>query len=249
VEIMTDTPNRSDLPPAAKYRIVYDLLAAAYGEPDWRPALPPLDELVSTILSQSTSDTNRDRAFNRVKERFSDWAAVMDAPLEEVVEAIRPAGLANQKAPRIQAALRHIMAETGALSLDFLADLPLEEAQAWLQAIHGVGPKTAAIVLLFAFGRPAFPVDTHVHRVSGRLGLIGPKVTADKAHGIMQNLGRPDSYYAMHLNLIRHGREVCTARSPRCSECILKAYCDYYQRIVVAGRSAGDRVDEPAGGK
>jgi endonuclease-3 len=246
---MSQSPDLSATPPAAKYDIVYRLLAQAYGEPDWRPALPPLDELVSTILSQSTSDTNRDRAFTRLKERFPEWPAAMDAPLDQVIDAIRPAGLANQKAPRIQAALRHILASTGAMSIDFLADLPLEEALAWLQSIHGVGPKTAAIVLLFAFGRPAFPVDTHVHRVSGRLGLIGPKVTADKAHGIMQNLGRPDSYYAMHLNLIRHGREVCTARSPRCSECILKAYCDYYQQIVVAGRSAGDRVDEPAGGK
>jgi endonuclease-3 len=215
-----------------KYRTIYRLLLEEYGEPEWRQHLPPVDELVSTILSQSTSDTNRDKGFYALKDKYPDWASVMEAPEEEVRDTIRSAGLANQKAPRIQAALRHIVDERGALSLDFLADMPLEDALDWLMAIKGVGRKTASIVMLFAFGRPAFPVDTHVHRLTGRLGLIGPKVTADKAHRILENMGQADSFYAFHLNLIRHGREVCIARNPRCDQCILQAHCDYYANAV-----------------
>ncbi len=211
------------------YRQVYDLLVAAYGEPAWRPHLPPVDELVSTILSQATSDVNRDRGFRRLKERFADWQAVMEAPEAAVREAIWPAGLANQKAPRIQNALRIIMAERGALTLDFLAERPPEEAIAWLTAIKGVGVKTASIVLLFSFGMPAFPVDTHVHRITRRLGLIGSRVSAERAHTLLADLGPPDTYYAMHLNLIRHGREVCLARSPRCARCPLRSMCAYYR--------------------
>lgn len=214
-----------------KYMTVYQLLVETYGEPDWRPHLPPVDELVSTILSQSTSDVNRDKAFFALKERFADWESVMNAPLDEVRDTIRPAGLANQKAPRIQAALRRIEEESGELSLDFLKEMPFDEALDWLTSLHGVGRKTASIVLLFSFGRPAFPVDTHVHRITGRLGLIGPKVTADKAHEILENMGDPNTYYAFHLNLIRHGRQVCMARKPKCQQCPLKEYCDYYQKV------------------
>jgi endonuclease-3 len=191
-----------------KYLTVHNLLIEAYGEPKWRQHIPPVDELVNTILSQNTSDVNRDKAYEALKERFPTWQAVMDAAEAEVVETIRPAGLANQKGPRIQKALRQVVAETGDLSLDFLSELTLDAAKVWLTDIKGVGPKTAAIVLLFAFGRPAFPVDTHVHRVSGRLGLIGPKVTADKAHEILENIPYPETFYTFHLNLIRHGREV-----------------------------------------
>jgi len=218
-----------------KYQTTYRLLLEEYGQPEWRQHLPPVDELISTILSQSTSDINRDKGFYALKDRFPDWQSVMDAPEKEVRETIRPAGLANQKAPRIQAALRHIVAEQGELSLDFLADMPLDDALAWLMAIKGVGRKTASIVMLFAFGRPAFPVDTHVHRLTGRLGLIGPKVTADKAHRILENMGQADSFYAFHLNLIRHGREVCTARNPHCDRCVLQAQCDYYANVVGDG--------------
>lgn len=212
-----------------KYATIHRLLIAHYGEPAWRPHLPPVDELVSTILSQNTSDVNRDKAFAALQARFSNWEQVMAAPEDEVRLAIRPAGLANRKAPRIQKALRYIHAERGELSLDFLSEMPLEEARRWLTALEGVGPKTAAIVLLFAFGRPAFPVDTHVHRVTRRLGLIGPKVTADKAHDILENMGDPDAFYALHLNLIRHGRQVCTARAPKCATCVLREHCDYYR--------------------
>lgn len=210
-----------------KYLTVHNLLLEEYGEPKWRQHLPPVDELVNTILSQNTSDVNRDRAYESLKVCFPTWQAVMDAPEAEVIEAIRPAGLANQKGPRIQLALRQVQAETGDLSLDFLSELPLDEARKWMTDIKGVGPKTAAIVLLFAFGRPAFPVDTHVHRVSGRLGLIGPKVTADKAHEILENIPYPETFYSFHLNVIRHGREVCTARSPKCPQCVLRNWCDF----------------------
>ncbi|MFZ0547307.1 MAG: endonuclease III [Candidatus Promineifilaceae bacterium] len=211
-----------------KYLTVYNLLVEAYGTPTWRQHLPPVDELVNTILSQSTSDVNRDMAFEALKERFPGWEAVMDAPEAEVIETIRPAGLANQKGPRIQQALRQVQKRNGRLSLDFLAQMPLDDARRWLTSIKGVGPKTAAIVLLFAFGRPAFPVDTHVHRICGRLGLIGPKVTADKAHKILENSGYPETFYAFHLNVIRHGREICTARNPKCLQCVLNNCCDFY---------------------
>lgn len=212
-----------------KYQAVHHTLIETYGEPTWRQHLPPVDELVSTILSQSTSDTNRDKGFYALKERYSDWESVMNAPEEKVIETIRPAGLANQKGPRIQAALRYVQTKRDEISLDFLADLPLDEAKSWLTNIKGVGPKTAAIILLFAFNRPAFPVDTHVHRITRRLGLIGPKVTADKAHPILENMGNPDTFYPLHLNLIRHGRETCLARNPKCMECSLQSYCDYFQ--------------------
>jgi len=220
----------------AKYLTIYRLLLDRYGEPQWRQHLRPVDELVSTILSQSTSDINRDKGFYGLKARYPDWESVMNAPEEDVRDTIRPAGLANQKGPRIQAALQFIVDETGELSLDFLQEMPVDEGMAWLMQIKGVGRKTASIVMLFAFGRPAFPVDTHVHRLTGRLGLIRPKVTADKAHGILQNMGEANTYYAFHLNLIRHGREVCIARNPRCAMCWLQEQCDYYQQVVVADK-------------
>ncbi len=212
------------------YRPVFGTLNSLYGEPAWRQALPPVDELVCTILSQNTNDVNRDVAFDRLRAEFPSWEAVRDAPLDQVVEAIRPAGLANQKGPRIQNALRVLSEQRGELSLDFLTDLPLEEARSWLVSLPGVGPKTAAIVLLFALGRPAFPVDTHVHRVTGRLGLI-PKMSAEKAHVALEEIVPDEHYYAFHLNVIRHGRQVCQARKPKCGECALQAYCDYYQAL------------------
>ncbi len=219
----------------AKYQTIYKILVERYGEPEWRQHLPPVDELVSTILSQSTSDINRDKGFLALKARYPDWELVMVAPVEDVRDTIRSAGLANQKAPRIQNALRRINEHSGELSLDFLNDLPRDEAKAWLVALPGVGPKTASIVLLFAFGRPAFPVDTHVHRLTKRMGLIEPKVSADKAHDILEAMGDPATFYAFHLNLIRHGREICVARNPRCADCFLQEECDYFQRIDQQG--------------
>jgi len=211
---------------------VHEHLLEFYGSPTWRNPLPPLDELVSTILSQNTNDTNRDRAFVALKARFPTWEAVRDAGPDPVIEAIRPAGLANQKGPRIQQVLRQITAERGGLDLGFLSELPLEEARAWLMKFKGVGPKTAAIVLLFSLGRPAFPVDTHIYRVSGRIGLRPERMSVEEAHAHLERLFPPETYYAAHLNLIRLGREVCAARKPDCPICPLRDICSYGQNIV-----------------
>lgn len=223
-------------------------LEAYYGVPDCR-RLDPLSELVLTILSQNTSDINSGRAFERLRARFPTWEAVRDAPLEAIIEAIRPAGLAAQKAPRIQRILQRISAERGALSLDFLADWPLEAAKAWLRRLDGVGPKTAAIVLLFSLNRPAFPVDTHVHRVGTRLGLIPEGMSAEAAHDWMEALVPPERYLPFHLLLIRHGREICKALRPRCEVCPVRRMCAYYRwrsrPLNPAG--SGGRRSRPAG--
>jgi endonuclease-3 len=208
---------------------IHRRLLEAYGEPSWRPHLDAVSELVSTILSQNTNDVNRDVAFERLRDRLPTWEEVRDAETEVVIEAIRPAGLANQKGPRIQEALRFITEEQGELSLNFLADLPVEDAKRWLTSMNGVGPKTAAIVLLFALGRPSFPVDTHVHRVTKRLGLIGPRVSREKAHDELEQLVAEEDYYAFHLNLIRHGRQICVSRKPKCDICLLRDLCEYAQ--------------------
>ncbi len=213
----------------AKVLTIHNLLLEAYGPRTWHPRLDPVGELVSTILSQNTSDVNRDRAFHRLRERFPTWEEVRDGEVAAIAEAIRPAGLSQIKAPRIKAALQTITDYRGELSLDFLAEMPMDEARSWLVGIKGVGPKTAAIVLCFAFGRPAFPVDTHVHRVARRLGLIGPKVSREKAHERLEALVPPEDCYAFHLNLIAHGRQICKAQRPRCRECLLREHCDYYR--------------------
>jgi endonuclease-3 len=211
-----------------KAQLAHQRLLELFGYPEWRDPLPALDELVSTILSQNTNDQNRDRAFQALRRYFPTWEAVRDAPAETVIDAIRPAGLAKQKGPRIQQVLREITAERGKLDLNFLAELPTDEARTWLLKFNGVGPKTAAIVLQFALDKPAFPVDTHIYRVSGRLGLREAKMTADQAHQHLANLLSPDTYYAAHLNIIRLGREICQARRPRCESCPLTDICDYY---------------------
>ncbi len=208
-------------------RQVHKRLLDFYGQPVWRTPLPPVDELVSTILSQNTNDTNRDRAFSSLRERFPTWEAVRDADPAAVIEAIRTAGLANQKGPRIQQVLKDITAERGSLDLGFLQDLPLEEARGWLMKHKGVGPKTAAIVLLFSLGRPAFPVDTHIYRVSGRLGLRPENMSLEESHRTLERLFPPEAYYAAHLNLIRLGREICLARKPECDHCPLNSICKY----------------------
>ncbi len=208
---------------------VHQRLIDRFGYPQWRKPLSPLDELVSTILSQNTNDSNRDRAFNALKKRYPTWEAVRDAEPDGVIEAIRPAGLANQKGPRIQNVLKEITRQRGELNLDFLGDLPAEEGRRWLLQFKGVGPKTAAIVLQFSLGKPAFPVDTHILRVSGRIGLRPPEMNAERAHEHLAALFPPESYYAAHLNLIRLGREICKARQPLCERCPLTEMCDYYQ--------------------
>jgi endonuclease-3 len=206
---------------------IHKALLKAFGEPRWRSPLPPIDELVSTILSQNTNDTNRDRAFNSLCAKFPTWEGVRDANVEDVIAAIRTAGLANQKGPRIQGVLQAITKERGSLDLDFLADLPTEEARAWLTKFNGVGPKTAAIVLCFSLGKPAFPVDTHIYRVTGRVGLRPEKMTVEQAHPYLESLLPPETYYAAHLNIIRLGREICDARKPLCPRCPIIKLCDY----------------------
>jgi endonuclease III len=207
-------------------RVVHDRLRGRYPTDGHPGRMPPVDELVCTILSQNTTDSARDRAFATLRAAFPDWEAVRDAPTADVEDCIRVCGLANQKAPRIQGALRAIAAHTGgALTLDFLRDLPRDEARAWLTAIDGVGIKTASIVLLFALGIPALPVDTHVHRVSGRLGLIGPGTSAEKAHHVLEAIVPPEHYMSFHMALIGHGRAVCRAQRPRCAECPLADVC------------------------
>jgi len=212
-------------------RQVHQRLLDFYGRPVWRNPLPPVDELISTILSQNTNDLNRDRAFESLRRHFPTWELVRDASPEAVRDAIRPAGLANQKAPRIQQVLQSISGERGSLDLYFLADLPLEESRAWLMKFKGVGPKTAAIVLLFSLGRPAFPVDTHIYRVTGRIGLLTDRMTVQAAHTHLEKLLPPETYYAAHLNLIRLGREVCAARKPACPRCPLRSLCKYVKSL------------------
>lgn len=215
----------------AKTLEIYQRLAHVFGVPENTHRLDPISQLVSTIISQNTSDINRDRAFERLRARFPTWEAVRDANVQEVQNAIRPAGLSEVKAPRIQAALRRITEAQGHLSLGLLNDMSVGEAKAWLTSIKGIGPKTAAIVLLFSLGRPAFPVDTHVHRVSRRLGLIGQRVSREKAHDILEKLVPPQIYYPFHVNLIRHGREICRSQ-PRCEICPLRDLCCYYVRVI-----------------
>lgn len=206
---------------------IHERLLEFYGEPVWRNPLPAMDELVSTILSQNTNDINRDRAYEALRARFPDWESVRDAYPKDVIEAIRPAGLANQKGPRIQQVLKSITEERGSLDLSFLADLSVEEAKAWLTRFNGVGPKTAAIVLCFSLNKPAFPVDTHVYRVTGRIGLHPERMTVEQAHAHLESLFPPETYYAAHLNIIRLGREICTARKAHCEICPVRNLCDY----------------------
>lgn len=233
---MKSSPSQATEKSKRKAQRVFSLLQDFYGLPEWRQPLEALDELVSTILSQNTSDTNRDQAFLGLKQKYENWEAVRDAPLEDVVEAIRPAGLANRKAPRIQAILKQISRERGTLSLEFLKTLPPDEVRTWLTGFNGVGPKTAAIVMQFALGMPAFPVDTHVQRVCGRLGLRPEGMGADAVHAWMEALFMPQQYGPGHLNLIRLGREICVARKPRCEVCPLNKECDYFQhRMDQAG--------------
>jgi endonuclease-3 len=218
--------------PEALSKEVQRRLLQAYGVPAWHNRLPPVDELVSTILSQNTNDGNRDRAFTSLKKIFPSWEAVRDADPESVIEAIRSAGLANQKGPRIQKILRLITQERGEIDLGFLHHLPPKEVHDWLTRFKGIGPKTAAIVMLFSLDLPAFPVDTHILRVSKRIGLLPNHVSAERAHQILGDMFPPDSYQVTHLNLIRHGRQVCKARRPACERCELQDLCAYFQDIV-----------------
>jgi endonuclease-3 len=204
---------------------VMDRLEPVYGRPVPHPHDDPVAELVLTILSQNTADKNSGRAFTQLMRRYPSWAAIAEAPEAEVVATIQVGGLARQKAPRIQAALRAIGHRSAGWDLEFLRKMDLEEARAWLRSLPGVGPKTAACVLLFALGRPAMPVDTHVERVAKRLGLIPEKTTPEKAHGELERLVQKADYYRFHMLLIKHGRRTCSARNPACGRCLLAPEC------------------------
>ncbi|MBI4234598.1 MAG: endonuclease III [Chloroflexi bacterium] len=204
---------------------VLTALEREYGPIQWRPRYEPVAELVFTILSQHTSDANAGRAFHQLEQAFGSWEAVMKADVDDVAAAIWTAGLARQKAPRLQGALRQIKALRGELDLAFLRRLPLAEAKGWLRQLKGVGPKTAAVVLCFSLGMPAMPVDTHVHRVARRLGLIEGRVSAEQAHDLLEAQVAPEQVFPFHVHLITHGRQVCKAQRPRCEACVLEPRC------------------------
>lgn len=226
---MRDAQHSQDL--ASKTRTVAIRLNACYGFQRWRTHGQPLDELVATILSQNTSDSNSSRAFAGLKKRFPTWPEVIAAPAEDVAAAIQSGGLANIKAPRIQAALSAAELAFPAGDFTSLTSVPVSVARSELTALPGIGPKTASCVLLFSLGIPAMPVDTHVHRVALRTGIIELKASAESAHEILEaRLDRDlDSVYSFHMNVIQHGRQVCKARNPLCQQCCLNEICDYYQ--------------------
>jgi endonuclease-3 len=205
---------------------IRDRLREIYGRPVNEPHGHPIAELIRTVLSQNTNDRNRDVAYGRMRERFPTWEQVRDAPTEELEEALRPGGLAATKAPRIQGILRELDDHP---DLDWLADEPPERAVEFLTSLPGVGRKTAACVLIFTFDIPEVPVDTHVYRVGGRLGLFRSNASFEEAHDEMLAITPPEDAYELHINLIRHGRAVCRPR-PRCGECELRRMCPAYRR-------------------
>lgn len=226
---MTERSDQIDL--KAKAWTMYERLLQAYGHNPNVPRREPMHELISTILSHRTTGHNEDVAYQRMIDRLGSWEAIRDAPVDELADAIAPSNYADQKAPRIKAVLQRIFDERGDANIDFLRDMPLDEALAWLTDLPGVGPKTASLVLLFCFQRPVLPVDTHVHRVSQRVGLIGPKVDATAAHPLLLALFPPDPQvlYNFHINTLRHGQRICIWGTPRCSKCVLTDICNYYQ--------------------
>jgi endonuclease-3 len=187
--------------------------------------MDPLDELIFTVLTQHTSDLNAGRAFEAMRRRYPEWRDVLGAPVEALADAIKTGGLANQKAPRVQHILAEILRRHGQFDLTFLGAMPMDEARAWLRALPGVGPKTAAVVLAFSFGMPAMPVDTHILRVSKRLGLISKKTGAEDAHDILEAMLRPEDRFRAHVLLIAHGRRTCKALRPLCGQCALNDVC------------------------
>ena len=224
-----------------------------YGRPAWERRLNPTSELILIILTQNSADVNAEKAFEALRRAYPsggpvqthkmgagwggaglpegaapDWAAVEDAPLDELVDVIRPGGLGPSKAPRLQASLRRIREERGDYSLEFLGDMPVTEARDWLTGIDGIGKKTASIVLLFCFGLPLMPVDRHVERVAKRIGLIPPKASADDSHELFLAMLEPSEIYEAHVNLIQHGRRVCHARNPEHGRCPVAARCRFF---------------------
>jgi endonuclease-3 len=250
-------PGRSYAKRLERYRpglvpFVLDGLASKYGRPVWERRLDPTSELILTILTQNSADTNAEAAFESLRRAYPgggpveahkpgagwggfglpegaapDWARVEFAPLPELTDVIRPGGLANQKAPRLQATLRKIREERGDYSLEFLGEMSAREARDWLTQIDGIGKKTASVLLLFCFGQPLLPIDRHVDRVMRRVGVLPPKPTLEEAHDLVLGLFEPDQMYEAHVNLIQHGRKVCHAQRPEHDQCPLRTRCRY----------------------
>ena len=208
------------------------MMTEQYGPFPQEPRLPPMDELVFTILSQHTSDINSSRAFRRLMDRFGTLEEVASAGIPEIEEAIAPGGLAKIKAPRIKEVLNKILELNGSLDLSFLREMPLNEAKAWLRRLPGIGPKSAGIVLSFSLGMPAMAIDTHIYRVCQRLGVIGPKVSADKAHDILEEKVEPEEVFNFHVSYINHGRQVCRAKRPLCAECVVGGLCPSRKKFL-----------------
>ena len=233
-------------------RYVLDGLATRYGRPVWESRLDPTSELILTILTQNSADTNAEVAFEALRQRYPgvgavqahnpgagwggvglpdgiapDWAAIEFAPLPELVDVIRPGGLANQKAPRVQATLRKVREERGDYSLEFLGEMSALDARDWLTRIDGIGKKTASVLLLFSFGLPLMPIDRHVDRVVRRVGMLPKKVSTEDAHDLFLGMLEPDHMYEAHVNLIQHGRKVCHAQRPEHEICALRARCRF----------------------
>ena len=217
------------MPGVRKKRVVVAdvmlLLGPEYGPFEWEPRYDPASELVYTILSQHTSDINSERAFKNLMATFGSLEDIAIASVGDIEDAIRMGGLAKVKAPRIKAVLNQLFEELSSFDLMFLKDMPLDEAKAWLTRLDGIGPKTAAIILCFSLGMPAMPVDTHIYRVSQRLGFVGKKISAEKAHDVLEAKVEPEDVFDFHLYLINHGRQVCKALRPRCDRCVLAWGC------------------------
>lgn len=207
---------------------VMDILESVYGVPEAR-SVDPVDLLVMTILSQNTSDINSGRAFDRLKSRFGSYTEILNASEEEIADAIRPGGLADMKAARIRGALERLRRDFGSLDLSPLEKMSAEDARGYLTSIPGIGPKTASVIMLFGFGMPAMPVDTHVYRVSRRIGLVPENASIEEAQRILEEITPREKYLSLHINLIRHGRLVCRARNPLCERCELRGLCRYMQ--------------------
>jgi endonuclease III len=233
-------------PDPARVREIHRRLARRFGPLDPPRRLDPLEELVLTVLSQNTSDVNRDRAYAALRERFPTWESLAAAPVAEVAEAIRPGGLANTKAPRILAILHEVLDREGSLDLAWTESASDREVRDYLMSLPGVGPKTAACVLAFSLGRPALPVDTHVYRAARRLGLIPPNFGPAPAHEVMEELVPPKLRVSMHVGLIRLGRQICKPGRPLCEVCPLQDLCPTAPEVLGASVKAAKGRDVSA---